>query len=96
MGQFELSRNESFGKVNPEIEWLSNDDPFVWGCRYSVSVIVSVFVFIVVFVFLYSAGDLLSVRDGSGQWSVGLRMIRDGGGKNSAGGIMRMIRELRW
>ena len=52
--------------------------------------------FIVVFVFLYSAGDLLSVRDASGQWSVGLRMIRDGGGKNSAGGIMRMIRELRW
>ena len=41
---------------------------------------------------MYSVGDLLSVRDGSGQWSVGLRMIRDGGGKNTAGGIMRMIR----
>ena len=42
---------------------------------------------------MYSVGDLLSVRDGSGQWSVGLRMIRDGGGKNTAGGIMRMIRD---
>ena len=42
---------------------------------------------------MYSVGDLQSVRDGSGQWSVGLRMIRDGGGKNTAGGIMRMIRD---
>ena len=42
---------------------------------------------------MYSVGDLLSVRDGSGQWSVGLRMIRDGSGKNTAGGIMRMIRD---
>ena len=40
---------------------------------------------------MYSVGDLLSVRDCSGQWSVGLRMIREGG-KNTAGGIMRMIR----
>ena len=36
---------------------------------------------------MYSAGDLQSVRDGSGQW-----MIRDGG-KNTAGGIMRMIQD---
>ena len=37
---------------------------------------------------MYSVGDLLSVRDGSGQW-----MIRDGG-KNTAGGIMRMIMRM--